>query len=355
MQINNINILGVGVDGKEIVNRLIAEYLLTDVYYLHYTELESSDEFYIPFPGTVSYIYGKKHYIHEVDQIDRAKLKEIYKTFHSDTIIILSLAEPISQFILEDLLSSTYKIIVRFPFKFENTRHYERAKDLLKKIENRPNTCIIHTDVYAEAVKAVPFGGIIYQLYRAQATYVATLLGYVPAGDELVSLPLNYLCRDRVSFVFDPNHINFDRKTFEQSISSLLGLILDDTFETLKIESSYNKDYFHFIKLESTLNLLSFSMIMLYFKKKLNVEASYMIWGKEAYDLVVLIDNGYELVIPEQLQVLSEGYNYLKSRLADSNIEKTVGDRLLSSMRQYIVEIKTTYLNNAFLQALSIV
>lgn len=355
MQINNINILGVGVDGKEIVNRLIAEYLLTDVYYLHYTELETSDEFYIPFPGTVSYIYGKKHYIYEVDQIDRAKLKEIYKTFHSDTIIILSLAEPISQFILEDLLSSNYKIIVRFPFKFENTRHYERAKDLLKKIESRPNTCIIHSDVYAEAVKAVPFFGIMYQLYRAQATYVATLLGYIPAEDECVSLPLSYLCRDRVSFVFDPDHINFDRKTFEQSISSLLGLILDDTFETLKIESSYNKDYFHFIKLESTLNLLSFSMIMLYFKKKLNVEASYMIWGKEAYDLVVLIDNGYELVIPEQLQVLSDGYNYLKSRLADSNIEKTVGDRLLSSMRQYIVEIKTTYLNNAFIQALSIV
>lgn len=356
MQINNINILGVGVDGKEIVNRLIAEYLLTDVYYLHYTELESSDEFYIPFPGTVSYIYGKKHDIYEVDQIDRAKLKEIYKTFHSDTIIILSLAEPISQFILEDLLSSNYKIIVRFPFKFENTRHYERAKDLLKKIENRPNTCIIHTDVYAEAVKPVSFFGIKYQLYRAQATYVATLLGHLPAGDELVSLPLNYLCRDRVSFVFDPNHINFDRKTFEQSISSLLGLILDDSFETLKIESSaYNKDYFHFIKLESTLNLLSFSMIMLYFKKKLNVEASYMIWGKEAYDLVVLIDNGYKSVIPEQLQVLSEGYNYLKSRLADSNIEKTVSERLTNLMRQYIVEIKTTYLSEPFLHALSIV
>ena len=254
------------------------------------------------------------------------------------------------------MLGSTYKIIVRFPFKFENTRHYERAKDLLKKIESRPNTRIIHTDVYAEAVKPVSFFGIKYQLYRAQATYVATLLGYIPAGDECVSLPLSYLCRDRVSFVFDPDHINFDRKTFKQSISSFLHLILDDTFETLKIESSaYNRDYFHFIKSESTLNLLSFSMIILYFKKQLKIEASYMIWGKEAYDLVVLIDNGYELVIPEQLQVLSEGYNYLKSRLADSNIEKTVGDRLLSSMRQYIVEIKTTYLNNAFLQALSIV
>lgn len=356
MQINNINILGVGVDGKEIVNRLIAEYLLTNVHYLHYTELESSDEFYIPFPGTVSYVYGKKHDIYEVDQVDRAKLKEIYKTFHSDTIIILSLAEPISQFILEDLLASTYKIIVRFPFKFENTRHYERAKDLLKKIENRPNTCIIHTDVYAEAVKPVSFCGIKYQLYRAQATYVATLLGHVPAGDELVSLPLNYLCRDRVSFVFDPDYINFDRKTLEQSISSFLHLILDDTFETLKIESSaYNRDYFHFIKPESTLDLLSFSMIMLYFKKQLKVEASYMIWGSEAYDLNVLLDNGYELVIPEQLQVLSDGYNYLKSKLVDSDIEKIVGDRLTSLIRQYNVEIKTTYLNNAFIQALSIV
>src|SRR5690606_12291087 len=175
MQINNVNILGVGVDGREVVIRIASEYLLTDVNYLHYMELESSDEFYIPFPGTVRYVYGKKHDIYEVYQIDCAKLKEIYKAFHSETIIILSLAEPISQFILENLLGSTYKIIVRFPFKFENTRHYERAKDLLKKIENRPNTCIIHTDVYAEAVKPVSFCGIKYQLYRAQATYVATL------------------------------------------------------------------------------------------------------------------------------------------------------------------------------------
>ena len=356
MQINNINILGVGVDGREVVSQLVAEYLLTDVYYLHYTELESSDEFYIPFPGTVSYVYGKKHGIYEVDQIDRAKLKEIYKTFHSDTIIILSLAEPISQCILENLLSSNYKIIARFPFKFENTRHYVRAKDLLKKIENRPNTHIIHTDVYAEAVKVVSFCGIKYQLYRAQGTYVATLLGHLPEEGDIFNLPLDYLCRDRVNYIFDSDYIIFDRKTFEQSISSFLHLILDDTFETLKIESSaYNRDYFHFIKSESTLNLLSFSMIILYFKKQLKVEASYMIWGSEAYDLNVLLDNGYELVIPEQLQVLSDGYNYLKSKLVDSDIEKIVGDRLICSMRQYNVEIKTTYLNNAFIQALSIV
>src|SRR5690606_4901722 len=100
---------------------------------------------------------------------------------------------------------------------------------------------------------------------------------------------------------------------------------------------------------------LFFSMIMLYFKKRLKVEASYMIWGREAYDLNVLLDNGYELVIPEQLQVLSDGYNYLKSKLADSDIEKIVGDRLTVLMRQYIVEIRTTYLDNTFLQALSII
>lgn len=355
-QIDNINVLGVGIDGKEIVNRLIAEYLLTDVYYLHYTELESSDEFYIPFPGTVSYVYGKKHDIYEVNQIDCAKLNEIYKTFHSETIIILSLAEPISQFILEDLLGSTYKIIVRFPFKFENTHHYERAKDLLKKIENRPNTRIVHTDVYAEAVKAVPFFGIKYQLFCAQASYVATLLGCLPAGDELVSLPLNYLCRDRVSFVFDPDHIKFDKKTFEQSISSFLGLILDDSLERLKIESSaYSRGYFHFIKAESTLRLLSFILIMLYFKKPLKVEGDFMIWGKDAYNLIDLLDNSYNLDIPEHLKVLHEGYNYLKSRLTDTVIEKTVSERLTNLMRQYIVEIKTTYLSKPFLHSLSII
>src|SRR5690606_41440512 len=97
-QINNINVLGVGVEGREVVTRLASEFLLTDVYYLHYSELKSSDEFYIPFPGTVNYIYVKKDDIFEVYKMDGINLNKNNNIFHTETFIILILSDSISKY-----------------------------------------------------------------------------------------------------------------------------------------------------------------------------------------------------------------------------------------------------------------
>ncbi|MGJ1204357.1 hypothetical protein [Sphingobacterium lactis] len=354
MQIDHINVLGVGTDGKEIVNHLFADYLLTEVFYLHYMELEMSDETYIPFPGTVSYVYGKKHDIYEINQIDRDDLNDIYNKFHSDTIIIMSLAEPISQFILEDLIGSTYKMIIRFPFKFENTRHFERSLHLLKRIEKRPNTIILDTERYTKAVKPVGFGGIKYQLFHSQASYIAALLGSIPEDTESCRYPLNYLCRNRVTFVFDPDDIDFDISTFKKSIDHNLEEIIGESFKQFSINSfTYSRGYFYYIDGECTIDVLSFFLILLYFKELFENEGSYFIWGSDAYDLVDLLFTD-ELNIPKNLEVLLKGFEYLKKRFNDTKEEQKVFKSLTNLWSQYIVEIKTSYLNKSFLQSLSI-
>ncbi|MFZ4263824.1 hypothetical protein ACFRAE_17440 [Sphingobacterium sp. HJSM2_6] len=353
---NRVKVIGIGELGKDIVSVLINKYSFSDLKFISFDEDKDLSEFYIKFPGEKKYVYGEKHRVHVIEEYDKDELNSYFSSLDSSTIFIFCLVEPIAHAILEILFSSEFPLFVRIPFKFENTSNYAQTIAMVKLLKCRKNTILLDSEIYSSQVKPVPFPGLYHQMIYGLANELAVLLKLFPKVVEVTLLPLNYLYRPRVTFIFQQDDIVYTEKELIKRLQIYLFDIQHNNLNKLILELHNDGLYcFYYVDKVSSMDLILLLMILSPFTNNLNIVGAY-IWGDNSHDLFrVFVDDDEYGPFPKEYHVLQRVYNYYLNYLKQDDNYDVLFEKVQKMNSAYILELRKNYTKVEVTSSLTIV
>lgn len=355
MNISKIDLLGIGAEGADIVSELAGRFAFATSAYMDFSPQEKNDEYFIAFPGSKRYLYAEKHELYKVEDVDEIALSEILDQLDKHMIIAFNIAEPISQYLIPYIIDKSYQLVVRLPFKFENSNTYLESCALAKKLQSRSRTSIVDSDLFSTLIKPVGLSGVYHQMLTGQANYIASLLKLLPSTTETRRLPLSYLCRDRVTLIFDPDYLNVDPAEIQKYIDQYLSMLQNSELTSIKISLfAHQAGYLHFVSRSSAISALALLQILISYKDEIGTMATVDIWGKDPFEFQVILNPPVEAESTSYLCAIQQSYLYLGQRLERENLRQTIQTKLMRLMNEYIIEAYIHYHKDEFMQALQV-
>lgn len=355
MNISQIDLLGIGAEGADIVSELAGRFAFATSAYMDFSPQEKNDEYFIAFPGSKRYLYAEKHELYKVEDVDKIALSEILDQLDKHTIMAFNIAEPISQYLIPYIIDKSYQLVVRLPFKFENSDTYLASCAWAKKLRSRSRTSIVDSDLFSTLIKPVGLSGVYHQMLTGQANYIASLLKLIPSTAETRRLPLSYLCRDRITLIFDPDHLDAGPVEINKYIDQHLSLLQNDALSHVKISLFANQaGCLHFVSRSSALSTLALLQILLIYKEEIGSMATVAIWGKDTFEFQDILNPPVEAESTSYLPALQQLYLYLAQRLEHDGLRQAIQTKLMRLMNEYIIETDVQYHQYEFMQALQI-
>jgi len=356
ISLQNVVALGVGNEGRDIISIIINEYKFSNVRYLHFEEEEEEEdlqEFHIHFKGERTYVYGKKHNIHVINDFDKREMKDLFCQIDPTCIIVLCLAEPISQSVLELVYESTFNLLIRIPFKFENSHNYKNTLTWVELLKNRNRTILFNADRYSSLVKPVDLASLYRQMIHGQAATLAISLKLFPSEEETILFPISFLFRERNVFIFEPEHFLFSKLDFCKKIDSIINQLNSGILRKIKVKAKEAPNCsLYFINNETAPDLIIVLFLLYLFHKPYNLDNSHF-WGKDAIPLKKLIDKSKFNNASMNLKIITYGFSYLKRALIHNYNFNNIEYNLNLLIDEYILEFKKYHRNEEFKSSLT--
>lgn len=348
-------VIGIGSEGKEVISILINKYKFTNVKYVHFEEDENLFEFYNPFEGEIEYLYGKKNVIYEIGNINKNKWIDFFKQFDQSSIIVLCLAEPISQTLLEFVYKSDITLFIRIPFKFENSHNFQSTLSWVKCLEKRKNTILLNSDKYSLLGKPVNLPILYNKMIYGLSAFMARALKLFSNEIETSLLPLNSLCKKRMFLIFDPADFSFSKEDILMKIDYYLDQIKLGLLHRILIKVNEESPYSYFVKKESVIDLLSILLILYLFKNKFGF-GDIHIWGIDAYTLTEILDQNINFSQDQSnLKEISEAFEYLLKDIKYGNNYIYLEQNLDQLLKEYNLEFWKYHIKYDIVSALTII
>lgn len=354
LKINNLSIIGIGIEGKLILSKLILDYGIKNVGYIDFSIDKQLADYFIPFPGKKEFLYAEKHELYQVDNFNEPKFLDLLSQVKEDAVFVLCLSEPISHTVLKYILDTDYQILIRVPFKFENTNNFQITRNLLQKLNSRPKTSILFSDHFSEKLSSIRFSGIMHQLISGQANLLASKMGHDSIKPKIIRKPLNAFLQEKVNIIYDPNSFTFPINKLKNKIDNFISNMCSDDLWIVSLKHfAYLKTYYQFMDQESLLNLLALLIIVSFLKGHDKQMFNILFWGREAYSFSEILQKNYSKDIPDQLRTISEGFDYLNKMLSVDH-KLFLKNKLDLLFNDYILEFEAYYFVTEFFDSLQI-
>ncbi|GGE14174.1 hypothetical protein GCM10011516_09960 [Sphingobacterium cellulitidis] len=354
LKINNLSIIGIGIEGKLILSKLILDYGIKNVGYIDFSMDKQLADYFIPFPGKKEFLYAEKQELYQVDNFNEPKFLDLLSQVKEDAVFVLCLSEPISHTVLKYILDTDYQILIRIPFKFENTNNFQITRSLLQKLNSRPKTTILFSDHFSEKLSSIRFSGIMHQLISGQANLLASKLGYDSIRPKIIRKPLSAFLQEKVNIIYDPNSFTFPINKLKNKIDNFISNMCSDDLWIVSLKHfAYMKTYYQFMDQESLLNLLALLIIVSFLKGHDKQMFNILFWGREAYSFSEILQESHSKDIPVQLRSISEGFDYLDKMLSVDH-KLFLKNKLDLLFNDYILEFEAYYFVTEFFDSLQI-
>ena len=354
LKINNLSIIGIGIEGKLILSKLILDYGIKNVGYIDFSIDKQLADYFIPFPGKKKFLYAEKHELYQIANFNEPKFLDLLSRVKEDAVFVLCLSEPISHTVLKCIIDTDYQILIRVPFKFENTNNFQFTRVLLQKINSRPKTTILFSDHFSEKLSTIRFSGIMHQLISGQANLLASKLGHDSIKPKFIRKPLNAFLKEKVNIIYDPNTFTFPIYKLKNKMDNFISNMCSDDLWIVSLKHfAYIKTYYQFMDQDSLLNLLALLIIVSFLQGHEKQMFNILFWGREAYSFSEILQKNYSKDTPEQLRSISEGYEYLNKMLSVDH-KLFLKNKLDLLFNDYILEFEAYYFVIEFFNSLQI-